>query len=251
MKKITRLICFSLLGLLLASLALAEERVAFDSDYKPFMYGEVNEPKGLYPRIVAEAFKRMRAPVTLNAYPWKRALTLAESGVSGVCGVYVNSARKEIFDFSQPLRQETLLVYVRAGQEFPFSGIDDLQGKIIGVMRGWSYGDAFDQAVQSGKVRKEETSEDAMNAQKLLLQRIDAFVAAPEAMARLLPQLGVQSQITALPTPLASNYGHLAFAKSAGKKELLAAFDAAVAAMRAEGLLDAYAAEEFGNTPPR
>jgi polar amino acid transport system substrate-binding protein len=245
MKSFVGLIWFSIFSLLAASPTLAQEPVAFDSDYKPFMHGEVNAPKGLYPRIVAEAFKRMNVPVTLNAYPWKRALSLAEAGASGVCGIYLTRERQEIYDFSLSLHRETILVYVRKGQEFPFSHIDDLQGKTIGVMRGWSYGDAFDQAVRTGKVRKEETGEDAMNAQKLVLQRVDAFLAAPESMTRLLPKLGLEGVISPLPTPLAVNDAHLAFAKSARKMELLAAFNAALASMRAEGLLDTYATEEF------
>jgi polar amino acid transport system substrate-binding protein len=56
----------------------------------------------------------------------------------------------ERFDGSDPIYRKTILVWVKAGHGFPFSGGVDLRGKRVGINRGVSYGEVFDSARRAG-----------------------------------------------------------------------------------------------------
>ena len=60
--------------------------------------------------------------------------------------IYKNNMRLNIFDYSDPLFEEHLAVYVKKGKGFSYTRLSDLRGKSIGLVRGWSYGEDFDAA---------------------------------------------------------------------------------------------------------
>jgi polar amino acid transport system substrate-binding protein len=151
--------------------------IAVDSGNAPFMYEKDNQAAGLYPLLIQDAFKRMSVAATVEAYPWKRALAMGESGEVGIGGIYKTETRLKIYDYSAPLFSEKLLIYVKKGNGFEFNSVNDLEGRTLGVMSGWSYGDTFDQAKAQGLFKVQEVSTDAANFEKLLLGRVDGVVA--------------------------------------------------------------------------
>lgn len=225
-------------GLLLGGLALAEEIISFDQANPPFMYREGEQARGLYPAIIAEAFRRMGVGVSLQALPWRRALLGAEAGAWGVGGLFMNEDRLRKFDYSEPVFEERLLLYVLRGQEFPFVGIKDLAGKRIGVLRGWSYGDEFDRAVAEGTILADPVVNDQANVGRLLLGRLDAVAIAPESMALVRDRLDPHGRLVPLPRPLAVNKTYLSFPKSRHLVPLLALFNEELRAMRRDGTLE-------------
>lgn len=215
----------------------APEHVAVEAQNPPFMYAHGPAAAGLYPAVIAEAFRRMGRPVQLEALPWKRALAGLEQGVWGVGGIYMNAERLQKFDYSAPFFDERLMLYTTRERRFEFLTVADLAGKAVGVMRGWSYGDAFDAAVAVNALKKDESETDAANFAKLRAGRVDVVIAAPETWANLRADFAPEGEVVELPTPLARNPVHLVFLKSANKTALLEAFDAAVAGMQADGTM--------------
>lgn len=118
----------------------------------------------------------MNYPYTVKLYPWKRAYINALSGEGAVIGLSKNSERLKLFDYSDPLFYGDLMVVVKKGKESPFQTIPDLKGKVIGVDRGSSYGDAFDQAVADRTLEIYEYSKPANALKMLLAGRIDAIL---------------------------------------------------------------------------
>lgn len=220
----------------------AQELIQIDQADPPFMYAEGGAPAGLYPAIVAQAFSRMGVAVGIDAVPWKRALAAADSGSAGIAGIYKNSERLAKYDFSRPFYLERLGVYSRGGA-LAYAKLQDLYGKTVGVIAGWSYGDEFDAAVKAGKIRVEAVSGDEGNMRKLALGRVDAVLAIVESAELSLRKLGLAAEIRRAPAFLASYEVHLAFAKSAGKAELLARFDDALRGMKADGSFDSLVAK--------
>jgi polar amino acid transport system substrate-binding protein len=211
--------------------------VAVDSQNAPFMFVRGGVAEGLYPQLVRAAFQQMDTAVKLEAIPWSRALRQLDQAECGVAGIYRNAERLQKYDFSAAIFIERVRLYARRERGLSFAGIADLAGLRVGVIRGWSYGDAFDQARRTGQVTVEEVPADAQNFGKLASGRLDAVLAVEQAGAALLAG-GAYPSVQVLPRPLAVNSTHLAFHKSTHSAALLKRFDAAMDHLRRDGTHD-------------
>lgn len=232
---LSRLLLVSLLSCC-ALCAQADTLVAIDNANPPFMYQEAEQPRGLYPLMLQAIFARVGEPLEIRPMPWKRALLRGASGELGIAGIYQNARRLEVFDYSAPLFEEKLLLYVRKDRPFAFRQLADLQGKTIGVIRGWSYTEAFDQAVREGRVQTEEGSADEANLRKLASGRLDAVLAIELAGQHIIQRPGLEN-LVALEQPLSINPTYLVFAKQAQQQELLQRFNRALHDMQQDGSL--------------
>jgi polar amino acid transport system substrate-binding protein len=221
--------------------AAAEElRVAVDSSNPPFMFERDGRPEGLYPVLLAAVFREMGEQVEIEARPWPRAISELEAGRAGVAGIYKNSERLQKYDYSAPLFIERVNVYVRAGT-LRYAGLSSLDGQRVGVIRGWSYGDAFDAARRSGSMTVEQVASDEQNLRKLEAGRLDAMLAIDEAMQ---PLQAAHARVRLAGT-LVENPTFLAFDKSAGMTDFLDRFNAALARLRQRGDVDRIVAQEL------
>jgi polar amino acid transport system substrate-binding protein len=211
--------------------------VAVDSQNAPFMFARAGLAEGLYPQLVRAAFQHMDTAVKLEAIPWSRALRQLDQAECGVAGIYRNTERLHKYDFSAALFIERVRLYARRERGLSFAGIADLAGLRVGVIRGWSYGDAFDRARRTGEVTVEEVAADAQNFGKLASGRLDAVLAVEQAGAALLAG-GAYPSVQVLPRPLAVNSTHLAFHKSTHSAALLKRFDDAMEHLRRDGTHD-------------
>ncbi|MDP3815731.1 ABC transporter substrate-binding protein [Pseudomonas sp.] len=229
-----------------ATLAQAEILIAIDHANPPFMYQQDGQPKGLYPVLVQGVFKHAGIAVSIQALPWKRALKKAENAEVGIAGIYKTAPRLVIFDYSQPIFEEKLIVYVRRDQAFQFTQVSDLYGKRIGVIRGWSYTEALDEAIKSGRIEASENSSDEANFKKLASGRLDAVIAIELAGQRIIQQLRLTNML-ALQPALSINPTYLVFAKQARQQALLQRFDQSLQAMSADGSLAELVQQAIGN----
>ncbi len=240
---------FELIVLGLLSVAprqvLGQVTVQFDAANPPFMFQRGGAPAGLYPVLFAEAFRRAGVKATLRAVPWRRALAALDAGRAGVGGIYQNAERAAKYDFSPPFFQERIAIYFPAGKDASGT-LEDLLGKRVGVLRGWSYGDAFDAAAAAGKLSREEVESDEQNLRKLAGGRLDAVLAIVESGDEQVRAAKLETRVKRLPGLLLTNPVHLAFAKSADKKDVLAKFAAAIEAMKKDGSFDAIVKAELG-----
>lgn len=226
--------------------ARAAPVVAIDNANPPFMYQEAGQAKGLYPVLLRAVFKRAGIEVEVRAIPWKRALRMGENGRVGIGGIYKTAPRLEVFDYSQPIFEEKLLVYVRKGAALKFEQVGDLHGKRVGVIRGWSYTEEFDQALKSGRILATESSSDEANFRMLASGRLDAVIAIELAGQRLIQQLEL-SRMQALEPPLSINPTYLVFAKKAQQQALLQRFDQSLQEMREDGSFDRLVQQAIGS----
>lgn len=206
--------------------------INFDEANPPFMYASAARPAGIYPALVEAAFRHLATPVTLQARPWGRCLLELDLGIAGVGGLYKNTEREGKYDYSTPIFFERLEVYFRHSHPVRFTRLEDLHGLRVGVLRGWSYGDEFDDARKRGVFSVEETASDELNFRKLELGRLDVLIAVREAGNVLMPK---HPEIGVSPHQLLANQTYLAFAKSAHQAELLHRFDETIREMKASG----------------
>lgn len=219
--------------------------VDVDAENPPFMSSRAGYAVGLYPAVIRAALGRCYDNVRVQAKPWKRAFVEIDKGQAGVGGLYKNAERLAKYDFSDPIYVENIAVYYRQVRPLEFRSVSDLHGKTVGVLRGWSYGDAFDAARRNGAIATEEVSSDRSNFLKLMDGRLDAVLAIEESGKTTLATPGVRG-IDQASVYLASFPVHLAFNKAAGKGDLLACFNKALAEMKRDESFDRIVREELG-----
>ncbi len=246
MKRMIRALLASVACAALSGSVSATEPVLInvDAENPPFMFSRSSKAAGVYPAVIAAAFVRLDVPVRLEAKPWKRALIEIDRSRAGLGGLYKTEERKLKYDFSEPILTENLAVYFNRDKPINFRTVDDLIGKKVGVILGWSYGSAFDAARKDARVAVEEVPNDRANFLKLAAGRLDAVVAIDEAGKAIIAAEKLNG-IEQGKTFLAFNTAHLAFNKSALQGELLARFNKALAGMKKEGLLDRIVVDEL------
>lgn len=213
--------------------------IGIDDSYPPYMYANDGQPAGLYYDLILAVFKRMDAPVTIEAMPWTLAVERTDKAETGLGGLYKNDARLEKYDYSDAILDEKLVVFVRSGDEFAFDKLEDLQGRVIGVNSGWSYGQEFDAARASGVITAEEGRSDTDNMLKLLAGEINAAIVNSLAADIIIAKHDeAKEAVVALPKPVATNKGYLAFNKESDKQSLLEYFDYILSEMQADGGFD-------------
>lgn len=239
------LVSSTLLGLALHSGYAADKLVVnVDAENAPFMYLKDGKVEGIYPAIIVAAFSRMKVPVEVAGKPWKRTLSEIDEGKAGVAGIYKNDDRLKKYDYSEPILNENIVVYYNKAKPIAYGKVADLNGKKIGVLRGWIYSDGFDKAKQAGQLTVDEVNGDTQNFEKLNAGRLDAALAIEQSGAALIKS-GKYPNVEAAKTLLDTNQGHLAFNKSGKQTEVIAKFNQAIAEMKKDGSLDKLVAQEL------
>ena len=224
------------------SLRADDLRINFDEAHPPYMFNKDGNAAGIYPALIKAAFAHMNVAAILQPKPWARAIHEIDGAVAGIGGIYKNSERLQKYDYSEPLLVETITLYFHKARPLPYTRIEDLNGKRIGVMRGWSYGDEFDHARAAGLFTVESVNSDEQNFQKLEAGRIDGVLAIGESVSALLETYpDIQYSIV----PLTQAPAFLAFAKSANRTTLLKQFDQTLKEMKASGEFKKIIAAEF------
>ena len=214
-------------------------KISVDEAYPPYMYNRDSVAIGLYPEIVAAAFARVGRDISIDALPWKRALKLGEAGMGGIAGIYKNQERLLTYDYSTPLYEEKLVLYVKKGHVFDFSTIADLKGKKVGLNFGWSYGDVIDSARKEQLFSVDDSVKNNLaNFRKLIGERTDCVIVDELAARRIISQQGFDGLVEQLDTPVSVNAGYLVFSKTLKQKGLLDEFNKAMKQLRREGVYE-------------
>ena len=139
-----------------------------------------------------------------------------------------------------------MLLYHHKSYLFDWDTLEDLKGIHIGVTRGYSYGEEFDNAVKSGELKVQIVRKDELNFKKILAGRIDIFPYNKRAGYYMLRQL-FQAEDAILLTyhqkPISSFTLHLLFSKNIESKRYLKLFNEGLKRLKASGKYDQYLSE--------
>jgi len=225
-------------GIVFPCTAYAGETVYIDAYNPPFMYKKNNDAAGIYPALVRAVFSELGEEVAVRAVPWKRAIAYLDRGEGGVGGIYKTKPRLEKYDYTDEIFSEKIMVYVPKGKAFAFSSVYDLAGKRFGAIRGWSYGEEFDEAKEKGLFKIEERHDDASNFNKLVVGHLDALLAIKESADLIITKKNLSDKVEVLVTPLVTISTYIAFSKKSDKKALIQRINRAIKAMRGNGSYD-------------
>jgi len=236
MKKII-VLAILLSWIILSAQICANERIQVYgySDYLPYMDGNKEDAKGLYSVLIKEIFKRADVDIKLEIYPWVRALYFAEKGKGGFGLLFKSKARLKIFDYSDEVFPERMYLYTLKGKDFKFDNIDDLRGKKIGIVRGYSYGESFNKAIKDKKVNVQSVRNDDLNFKKIMGGRIDCLISSELLASIYINKHHLEDRIVNLEKPVEDGKVYFVFAKQMNRRNILIKFNQAMVDMKKDG----------------
>ena len=234
------LLCFS--GLLQAG---AKQTVSLVGDpWPPYVNGELGDyaESGIAVDIVNRVFAQIEeAEARFPLIPWKRALLEVEHGQSdGIAILLKTSERERYMAYSVPLVTGYQLVWSIAddgGQPFEWAQISDLHGKRLGVVEGYSYGEAMDAAFASGAITAVRGPTQEHLFTMLAAGRVD-LVMANDAVGYALVRKLDDSRIKPAKKPTNAEVFHLGLSKKSPAVELLPKINAAITRLHDEGVIE-------------
>lgn len=228
-----------LFGLLLASgAARAELLRVTGSLWSPYLDNEL-ENGGLAADLVRTALERAGYQVEASAEPWSRAYEGAAIGVYDVvAAIWQNEERGEDLIFSNPYLLNDIIFMSRQGVLGGWRTFNDLTSYRIGVVRDYAYDEVFDTHPDLHRYANNHLIQNLL----LLRQgRLDVVVGDRWSILHEIAQFMPDDigYFVALPKPLARRALRLGVSRLNPKApEIVAAFDAAIAEMQADGTYD-------------
>ncbi len=213
-------------------------------DYPPYTFQENGGLKGFQIDITLEAFKRMGQTVTIKIYPWARAIHMLKKGTAdGLIGAYKTPEREQFMDYPQtPITFGTLSLFVLKGSSITFNGnLKELSDYRFCVVRGFSYGKTFDNAVKEGTIvhiRKAPSIEENIKA-FLHLGLKSILISDKETCFYQLSRLDKVNQVRELPVKLEKIPTYIVFSKKRNRPTLVERLDKVLARMHSDGTIKA------------
>lgn len=213
-------------------------------------------PAGILVDILRELEPLTGLTFHISLHPWKRAYALAEAGRGGVTGLSMTSERLKIFDYTDVVYYDDLILIVRKGEEFSFRSMEDLRGKVIGSRMGSVYGEEFAAAKDAFLTLDEDTGGLVNRLEKLLAGRIDVAIAGPgragfnAALAKSPTLQQAKDKFSILSEPLKRDPNYIGFAKSANKTEAVQRINDGLARLWSNGTIAAIETRWIQRPPP-
>jgi len=134
---------------------------------------------GFSTRIVKMVFDEMKTDIgNISTYPWKRAIVMLKKGKADALFSANYTQDRTAFAFypEEPIVISPWIMWVRKENPLKFESFEDLIGKKVGVVRGYSYTPEFWSFIKKHKIYAEVVN-DEMNFKKLSAGRVDFIVA--------------------------------------------------------------------------
>ncbi|WP_338767241.1 ABC transporter substrate-binding protein [Massilia sp. METH4] len=133
------------------------------------------KPAGRQTDKVREMLERVGVPYSIDILPWKRAFMMAQRDAN-TC-VYSTTrtvAREKHFKWVGPIVESDWVLMARADRPLRLRTLEDARPLRIGTYAG----DARDEFLRSRGFKVDAVANDALNPEKLLLNRIDLWAVA-------------------------------------------------------------------------
>ncbi|MBI4797925.1 MAG: transporter substrate-binding domain-containing protein [Desulfarculus sp.] len=206
----------------------ARLRVVF-TEWFPYTYLEQGRPAGFEIEIFQAVARQMNLDAEFVQYPWKRCLAALKSGEAhALISLLKTGERQEYTLFpDEHISISRTVFFTTAGKSIPFDGTyAGLAGHTIGVIAGFSYGPAFDQAQG---LRKEEVSDAKLLIKKVLSGRNDLAAENQAVITGLARQMGVLEGLSFLEPPIHTQRLYVGFSRHKKLEGLCQEFSQALA----------------------
>ena len=185
-------------------------------DFPPYSWQESGRAQGVQIQIVNSIFKNAHIELELIYLPFKRAYQDVKKGkIDGLFNFYQTPERMQWFDYSENFIKNPLVIFKKTNRNVD---INNLQGLKVGVMRGYTYGNEFDNATTFTR-----HIIDSHESAFLLLKknRIDVYPCDYRVGNWHIEKLALQKEIDSISKPLKIMDGHIGFTKGVHQKNIL------------------------------
>jgi len=219
----------------------AAELTLGNGEWKPYQSKSLKNG-GFCSDVVNQAFSLQGVKVNFRWYgdAWKRAYHDAATNV--IDGTLVWSYKKEreqemYYSNEAVLSGKKDYIFYLKNSPKKYETINDLTGKNLGGVLGYTYGSKIDAAIKNGKIKIQLVSEDKTNFKKLLLGRIDCLISGEEVAKKILSSLGAKSsKIARSNTPVRVVTYHLLLnKKNPANKAIMQKFNMGLKKLKANG----------------
>ena len=171
------LLCGTLIGAVQPARAEAPPLHLASLEWLPYAGRELPDG-GLSGAVVKAVAARFGYGITIDYFPWLRTMQMGgnDPDFVGYFPAYHTAERERQCHFTAPIGNSTLGLATLADAPLHWRVLDDLAATKLGVVLGYSNGEAFDQLVKSGKLQVDRSVNDTVNLKKLLAGRIRAVV---------------------------------------------------------------------------
>ncbi len=252
MKKLIVLTYLLFLAVLPLSGQESQKIVIAINDWLPFKYE--TPPYGILAQITQEAFALEGLEVEFRVAPWRRGYDYAVSGRwHGIVGWNRTPARERLFHITTPLILEDVVFFHHKDFSFHWETIEDLEELVVGVVKGYNYGEDLKKAAQEEIVELAQTAIEDQSIRMLLKGRIDLWPSEVDVGLHLIKtQLPPEEaeQLTYHPRPI--NVSDLCLLLSRNRpenQEYFNHFEKGLAALKASGRYDELMKEALLQTP--
>jgi polar amino acid transport system substrate-binding protein len=227
---------FALIGLLLLTQIAAAEKLRLVADAWPPFTDATLVNGGLATDIVSTALARAGYASEFEQVPWARALLgVSEGRYDVLVNAWYTDERKKLGRFSGEYLVNRIRFLKRKDAPVEYSNLQQLHSYPIAVVRGYAYSPAFDedQSLQKIPVHSFAMAVRMVAADRVKLTLADEYVAR-YYLAR--EPAKVRNAVEFLPKPLSENGLHILVSlKNPRNEQIVAGFDRAIAAMKADG----------------
>ncbi len=188
--------------------------------------------------VVEVVFKRMGVEVrSIEAYPWKRAITMLEKGHSDALFSANFTESREDFAYypAETIVDSPWVIWFRDEDGLKFENLDDLKDKRIGVVIGYSYTPQFWDFLRRHK-NYEEVVSDEVNFKKLNEGRVDCIVAELGNGYYMLNNLDLKKISPVLDKPIKSDGLYVIFSKKRVSRSFVNQFSDELRQFKSEDL---------------
>jgi len=204
------------------------------------------EITGLGVDIAQEIFKRLGHQLIIEVMPLKRALKMVEQGVAdGMIGPYKSPERELYMNYTDvAFYQDQIMFYVLQNSTLQWQGhYSKLNKLVVGVIRGWNYGEQFEKNEANLNISAVNTVEASFL--QLLYNRVDVIVCHPRAAAPVIEKLALEYKVRRVLPILTVNKGYFGFTKKESLTEVFEQFDSELTKMLVNGEIQ-YLSESYG-----
>ena len=157
--------------------------IGVEDDWAPYSSIMNGQTRGFAADLVRESFAAVDVEVKFVALPYVRCMAMAKLGtLAGCLGAVPNRLIADFYLWSTvPLFKARMKVYALARSGERGLTASSLDGKTVGVTRGYQYGDEFD---LNARIRREVSNKNDQGFRKLLAGRMQ-YMAAEEKNAKM------------------------------------------------------------------
>lgn len=214
--------CFLWVGL--SSIQAKDLRVALsDVDYPPYYFIKGGEYYGASMEVAQHVAKQLGHQLTFERYPWARVIESLRRGDADMAIHLFNTSERAIHVIytGVPHIFESSFFFVHKDQRVSFEGtLKSLSKYSIGVVRGYSHGDEFDEAKY---LQKRFVVYEKQLLQLLQKKRIDIAVGNRPAILLQAQKLKIANQFLFLNPVIDDGPNYMAFSRTRKDAASLAA----------------------------